>query len=326
MHQDQSLAEAQLELLQRNERLKVQTEKPKSSFPWFIVIVSIVEVCVFIAELIVTGVMTGRLRFTPTAHVLIKMGAAFTPCLHKIKGINSNTEFNFLCPATRMANSSNCTLADLCHLGDSSYVPKQWYRMAAPIFLHAHFLHILINVGVQLLIGYNLERQIGTLRFAIIYLSSGIFGFVLGNNFTVLGLPRVGCSGSMFGVIGTLYLLFFYQWNNLSRPITRLIILIVALIIDFTFGLLPAVDNFSHIGGFFMGMLVSFALLNPPIQSRSWIWLSMRIIIFAVATIIFVLFTVNIYTRTVKCSWCKYLSCLPIRGGCDFGRLGNITI
>ena len=39
----------------------------------------------------------------------------------------------------------------------------------------------------------------GTPKFLVLYLSAGIFGFVLGSNFALVGQPSVGASGAIFG-------------------------------------------------------------------------------------------------------------------------------
>jgi membrane associated rhomboid family serine protease len=41
--------------------------------------------------------------------------------------------------------------------------------------------------------------MMGTPRFLVLYLSAGIFGFVLGANFALVGQPSVGASGAIFG-------------------------------------------------------------------------------------------------------------------------------
>lgn len=41
--------------------------------------------------------------------------------------------------------------------------------------------------------------MMGTPRFLVLYLASGIFGNILGGNFALVGLPSAGASGAIFG-------------------------------------------------------------------------------------------------------------------------------
>lgn len=41
----------------------------------------------------------------------------------------------------------------------------------------------------------------GTIPFLIVYMLGGIYGFVLGGNFTRTGIPSVGASGALFATV-----------------------------------------------------------------------------------------------------------------------------
>jgi membrane associated rhomboid family serine protease len=45
------------------------------------------------------------------------------------------------------------------------------------------------------------EREKGTVPFLIVYLAGGIYGFVLGGNFSRPAIPSVGASGSLFAIV-----------------------------------------------------------------------------------------------------------------------------
>ena len=78
--------------------------------------------------------------------------------------------------------------------------------MIVPIFLHGGILHILFNLLVQLRLGADMEKEIGSVRFIIVYFTSGIMGFILGANFAGDGIASTGCSGSLFGIIALVLL------------------------------------------------------------------------------------------------------------------------
>jgi membrane associated rhomboid family serine protease len=75
-----------------------------------------------------------------------------------------------------------CTINDLCGLPDN-VTPNQWWRFIAPIGLHGGIVHFIFNMLVQIQIGFSMERDIGWWRIGLIYLISGIFGFIFGANF-----------------------------------------------------------------------------------------------------------------------------------------------
>jgi membrane associated rhomboid family serine protease len=51
-----------------------------------------------------------------------------------------------------------------------------------------------------------MEKAVGTVRFVIVYFTSGIMGFILGANFAGNGIASTGCSGSLFGIIAIVLL------------------------------------------------------------------------------------------------------------------------
>ena len=77
---------------------------------------------------------------------------------------------------------------------------KEWYRFFMPIFLHADFLHLAMNLISQLVIGSMLERILTLYRTCAIYFLSGIAGTLLG---CIMSTDlSVGASGAIFGLSG----------------------------------------------------------------------------------------------------------------------------
>ncbi len=120
----------------------------------------------------------------PSPYVYINMGARYVPCMRLTDGTDG---LRFPCPESTSSNPADavnqCTLPRLCGFGaaeDSQ--PTQWFRFIIPMFLHAGIIHIGFNMLLQLTMGREMELAIGSLRFALVYFSSGIFGFVLGGN------------------------------------------------------------------------------------------------------------------------------------------------
>ena len=202
----------------------------------------------------------------PSFYVLVNMGARYVPCMKAIDNIPPETKWP--CPNTTssdVAISNQCTLTQLCGFSAPDVLqPSQWYRFIVPIFLHAGIIHIAFNMLLQLTIGREMEKEIGSLRFFLVYVSSGIFGFVLGGNFAPNGIASTGASGALFGVIALMLLDLLYTWGKRKSPGKDLAWIIVDIVISFVLGLLPGLDNFSHIGGFLMGLVLGICILHSP--------------------------------------------------------------
>ncbi|ROW15954.1 hypothetical protein VPNG_02465 [Cytospora leucostoma] len=261
----------------------------RNRIPWVVYIFTIAQIGVFVGEIASNWIKTGtpieihpsfNVMIGPSPYVMINFGARFVPCMHNVEGItNANATIGWPCPnATSTDISDNsCTLSQLCGFGgvpepkyslDASMSdkpePNQWYRFIIPMFMHAGLIHIGFNLLIQLTMGQELERSIGSLRFFLVYVSSGIFGFVLGGNYAAVGLASTGASGSLFGVIALNLLDLLYSWTDRISPIKDLLFIFIDIIISFVLGLLPGVDNFSHIGGLLMGLMLGLSVLHSP--------------------------------------------------------------
>lgn len=87
-------------------------------------------------------------------------------------------------------------MSDICGFGGfPPSSPNQSFRFVLPIFLHAgayHLpllptvtestslgvLHLLLNLLAQVISSAQIERQMGTPKFLILYFSAGIFGYL----------------------------------------------------------------------------------------------------------------------------------------------------
>ncbi|OJJ51231.1 hypothetical protein ASPZODRAFT_148552 [Penicilliopsis zonata CBS 506.65] len=257
--------------------------------PWVTYLMTTIQIAVFIAELVRNAQLTGtpieihpsfNPMIGPSPYVQIYMGSRFVPCMKNINGVqNANETVYWNCPNTTTSDSSaasnHCTLSELCgfdgvpnpHPGGSLSdrpEPNQWFRFIIPMFIHAGFIHIGFNLLTQLTVGSAMERLIGWWRYAIVYLASGIFGFVMGGNYAAQGISSCGCSGCLFGILALELLDLLYTWKQRPSPWVELVIMLVGVAVSFFLGLLPGLDNFSHIGGFLMGLALGLCLMRSP--------------------------------------------------------------
>ena len=77
------------------------------------------------------------------------------------------------------------------------------------MFLHASWLHLIVNMWALWIFGDNIEDHLGHFRYLLLYLASGIFASLLHVAFNQSSqVPSVGASGAIAGVMGAYFLLF----------------------------------------------------------------------------------------------------------------------
>lgn len=151
----------------------------------------------------------------------------------------------------------------------------EYYRMLTCIFLHFGLEHLLNNMVMLGALGWNLEPEIGKIRFLLIYFLSGICGNIC--SFWInqrLGMITVsaGASGAVFGVLGALVWIVIRGRGQIGRLTKKKMMLLVGL--SLYYGLTSAgVDNAAHIGGlisgFLLGMLLTVNEMRQSANTRS---------------------------------------------------------
>ncbi len=174
--------------------------------------------------------------------------------------------FNILSPSAQ----------SLLLFGASGAVPVfslgNWWTVLSATWLHGSLLHIVFNMMWVRDIGPSTADIIGPGRTIIIYVISGVCGFLLssvaGAYFPPLPLLRgaqltVGASASIFGLLGALVHYGRKSGSSLVHGQARQWALIL-----FIYGLvMPGIDNFAHAGGF-LGGYISSAFFNPTTRER----------------------------------------------------------
>ncbi|KAI0023146.1 rhomboid-domain-containing protein [Xylariomycetidae sp. FL0641] len=368
----------------------------RKKIPVVVYFFTIVQIAVFIGELVKAANLTGSPIQTspsinpmigPSQYVLINMGSRYVPCMRNTDGVQNYPApgYNWPCPNSTSENSQDpsnqCSLSELCGfdgvpnpkwLGEGGLSqkpePDQWFRFIVPIFLHAGFVHIGFNLLLQMTTGVEIERAIGSIRFFIVYMSAGIFGFVMGGNFAAPGISSTGCSGALFGIIAITLLDLLYSWGDRRNPVRELMFILLEIVISFVLGLLPGLDNFSHIGGFIVGLTLGITVLHSPNFLRRkigedhfggpsystvggssgitsvafpafyrnpvgffkgrkplwWAWWLVRAGFLILVVAVFIVLISDFYKHQNSCSWCKYLSCIPVKNWCELGNI-NVT-
>lgn len=138
----------------------------------------------------------------------------------------------------------------------------EWWRLGASTLLHAGFLHLLLNLWALVALGRAVERDLGTLRWIVLYAASGVLASMASVAWRPGGLS-VGASGAIFGLLGAMLALFVRRRRHMSREQFRagVMSLVVIVLINIAFGLaVPVVDNSAHIGGLLAGFVLALLL------------------------------------------------------------------
>lgn len=86
-------------------------------------------------------------------------------------------------------------------------VSERPWTLVTHIFMHASIPHLLLNLMALFMFGILLEPDIGTKKFLILFLSSGMAAGI-GEAFIAEPLSySLGASGAIFGIMGTLAML-----------------------------------------------------------------------------------------------------------------------
>ncbi|MGN1266315.1 MAG: rhomboid family intramembrane serine protease, partial [Dorea sp.] len=147
------------------------------------------------------------------------------------------------------------------------YVPymlemKEYYRLVSSMFLHFGFEHLMNNMLLLAVIGWNLELEIGKVKFLIIYFVSGLCGNVLS---ALLDLQTgdyavsAGASGAIFGIIGALLYVAIRNRGRIGEISGKGLLFMIGLSLYFGFTS-EGVDNLAHIGGVLSGFLLAVLL------------------------------------------------------------------
>jgi rhomboid protease GluP len=151
----------------------------------------------------------------------------------------------------------------LVHLGakvTTLVAEGQYWRLFTSMFLHIGITHLFFNGYALFIIGTELERILGAVRFLAIYLLSGLFGSLASYAFT--SNLSAGASGAIFGLIGALAAFFLLHRERLgSWGRARLANIAFLIVINLFFGFTqPGIDNLAHLGGLVSGFGLGWAM------------------------------------------------------------------
>ncbi len=132
-----------------------------------------------------------------------------------------------------------------------------WWRLFTACFLHAGVLHLLMNMIVFIYIGVLLEPFIGSIKFLMVYILSGIFASITSVVWNTGMAVGVGASGAIFGMYGFFIALLVFKYFDSKDRKGILISILIFAGYNVMNGLVDeGVDNAAHIGGLIGGFII----------------------------------------------------------------------
>ena len=140
------------------------------------------------------------------------------------------------------------------------------YRLFTSMFLHFGIEHLVNNMLVLFVLGDNLERALGHVKYLIFYLLCGVGANLVSMTVNLMtGSLSVGAgaSGAIFGVVGGLVYAVGVNRGRLEDLTSRQLGVMILLTLYHGFTSMN-IDNAAHIGGLAAGILLGILLYRKP--------------------------------------------------------------
>ncbi|KAI8092678.1 uncharacterized protein BX664DRAFT_371512 [Halteromyces radiatus] len=280
----------------------------------------------------------------PNSKIFIRSGALFTPCMRSSQSISSSAVYK--CPSDNGQPSTlsapswsysfndgndddgiQCSLKDMCGLSSfdqNSDQPYQPYRFITAIAVHGGIIQWLVNIAILLTFGATIERRVNPIRFMLVWTLSGTFGYVLASVFVHDDIVLMGCLGSLNGIFGLALVNHIQTWQMTPQSSIHFFKLLLLIVLSAALGYLPGYNNFCHLGGFMAGILSGIVVIPTKwtfrFNKKYWIMMMfIRLLALVALGVLFYLLLSKFYSNQNMlddCSWCGYMTCLPIFNMC----------
>lgn len=146
--------------------------------------------------------------------------------------------------------------------------PTQYYRVLTAMFLHANFMHILVNMISLFSVGIITERIFGKWRFFLLYFVGGIVAG-LAQAFLTPDVPSLGASGAIFAIFGAFGAFILMRRRSLGPAANSLIgQWIFFLLLNLAFSFAPGIGLYDHLGGLITGFVLAALFVATAPRSR----------------------------------------------------------
>ena len=149
----------------------------------------------------------------------------------------------------------NAGMLDVYHV----LMKKEYGRILWAMFLHSGMPHLFNNMLILFFMGAMIEKEVGHIRYMLLYFLSGIGGNLISLWAKVMNnemAASLGASGAIFGLDGVLLAMVLFSGREMENVTMPRVLLMIAysLYSGFTGG---NIDNAAHVGGLLTGFLAA---------------------------------------------------------------------
>jgi membrane associated rhomboid family serine protease len=128
-----------------------------------------------------------------------------------------------------------------------------------------------MNMFFLLITGDGCERAMGSSRFLVFYLACGVLSGLFHTYMnSTSGIPTIGASGAIFGVLAAFAIMFPFRWlislfGLVPIPIPAIIFVFIEILSETALvasGVVDYVAHTAHLGGFLAGVFLTL-LFGP---------------------------------------------------------------
>lgn len=160
--------------------------------------------------------------------------------------------------AGNLSDNADAPLFRQWALQPAAVAQGAWWQLLTSGFLHIGPLHLAFNMIALWVIGRDLERVLGSVRFLVVYLFSLLGGSLVVYLFANPVSNTAGASGAVFGLMGGLAVVLM-RLRLSPRP--ALTIILLNVIISFV---VPNISILGHLGGLASGAALTAAMVYAP--------------------------------------------------------------
>lgn len=244
--------------------IPIADENPTRTKPYVVYILILLNVLVYIVDLLGTRVGPGGMRLGG----LWFLSMIPYSVIHDVRVMPIFNQFGQVVAVQRIPDA---------------WPDPQWITIFTSMFMHGGFLHIAGNMLYLWIFGNNIEDALGHVKFFLFYIGCGVaaaLAHIVANINSVI--PTVGASGAIAGVLGaylylypgntvrTLVLLgFFWTWIDVPAVLVLGVWFLTQLLgLGSTGGMQGGgVAYWAHVGGFVAGV-VAIVLLGGKRLAR----------------------------------------------------------
>jgi membrane associated rhomboid family serine protease/Tfp pilus assembly protein PilF len=145
--------------------------------------------------------------------------------------------------------------------GDKVLLHNQWWRIISAAFVHIGAPHLIMNMWALWVLGTLAEAVLGTYLYVGVYLVCAIAGS-LASLYWNPGVAGAGASGAIMGILGVEVSVLKFARLPLPKEVLRSTLrsLVQGAALTLAIGLLPRIDNASHVGGLACGLFIGLLL------------------------------------------------------------------